>query len=322
MPKYIGQPCTSCKDVFKPDDDVVVCPECGSPYHRECYLKEGRCINTALHELGKEWEPTSLSSGIHETAAHEKVCGNCGCKNDGKSFYCTNCGSPLSGEYPEKRTQINENGGFQGGPFGSDAGRMSYGVPPFINISAISADAEVDENTVGEYSDYVGMKSYYYIPKFMRFAKSGSKLSINFAALFFPHLWLAYRKMPVYGALVWLISMLTSLPAYLLNMSHMGFEIAAVGKSWFMPLLALCYVLNYVVNIICAVFGNLIYYRKAKADIAKIKSEKTSSDEAKPEIKMRGGVSLAYVFILIGLTFVVSMAMAMMTLSVGSPAAV
>ena len=50
MANYTGK-CFSCGEVFKDGDDIVVCPECGTPYHRECYLKEGKCINDACMKV-------------------------------------------------------------------------------------------------------------------------------------------------------------------------------------------------------------------------------------------------------------------------------
>ncbi|MBQ3919840.1 MAG: hypothetical protein II695_09210, partial [Oscillospiraceae bacterium] len=32
---YTGHKCMVCGKVFTDDDDVVVCVECGTPYHRE-----------------------------------------------------------------------------------------------------------------------------------------------------------------------------------------------------------------------------------------------------------------------------------------------
>lgn len=34
---YRGQHCPICGKEFCDGDDIVVCPECGTPYHRECY---------------------------------------------------------------------------------------------------------------------------------------------------------------------------------------------------------------------------------------------------------------------------------------------
>ena len=37
MPVYENQPCIVCGDLFKPEDYMVSCPECVTPYHRACW---------------------------------------------------------------------------------------------------------------------------------------------------------------------------------------------------------------------------------------------------------------------------------------------
>ena len=36
MPKYYGCPCEGCGKPLTLQDDIVVCPDCGAPYHRVC----------------------------------------------------------------------------------------------------------------------------------------------------------------------------------------------------------------------------------------------------------------------------------------------
>ena len=57
MNKFAGSKCIVCEKEFKEDDDIVICPDCGTPYHRECYAKNGKCINDELHQNGGEWQP-------------------------------------------------------------------------------------------------------------------------------------------------------------------------------------------------------------------------------------------------------------------------
>lgn len=52
---FTGSKCIICENEFNDNDDIVVCPECGTPYHRECYQKEGKCVNVRLHDQGKSW---------------------------------------------------------------------------------------------------------------------------------------------------------------------------------------------------------------------------------------------------------------------------
>ena len=39
-----GIPCPVGGKPFTKDDDIVVCPVCGAPYHRACYQEAGHCV--------------------------------------------------------------------------------------------------------------------------------------------------------------------------------------------------------------------------------------------------------------------------------------
>ena len=89
MADYINEKCISCGKEFTKDDDVVVCPECGTPYHRGCYEKEGKCINNELHEKHSVWKPE-----VKEHEETEKiVCKNCGAENPKEALFCNKCGT-------------------------------------------------------------------------------------------------------------------------------------------------------------------------------------------------------------------------------------
>ena len=316
MPKYIGQPCTSCRSVFKEGDDIVVCPVCGSPYHRDCYANEGKCVNTILHEAGRDWEPeadAAFSAG--SSAEAEKVCPNCGTKNPAGNLFCLNCGSSLSqSERAEEKTD-NPGGSFRNAQNGSP-----YGLPPFVNVSTVAADSDVDGNTVGDYSKYVGSKFFYYIPKFMRFAKTKSKLSLNFSAFFFPYLWFAYRKMPAYAIVLWLVNTVAAIPAIAMYSSEMlGITIPFLETTGFIVLYNILYILDRVLRILCAAFGNYLYYKKAKADICRIKENFTEETSRSNEIAAAGGVSMAGIWIFVGLTFAVSMVISAVLAPIAAP---
>ena len=96
MADYKGAKCISCGQVFKDGDDIVVCPECGTPYHRECYEKEGKCINTELHANGGSWHSdVKAADGYVHTGDGKVICPVCGGENDERAPFCTRCGHPL-----------------------------------------------------------------------------------------------------------------------------------------------------------------------------------------------------------------------------------
>lgn len=90
---YIGNICRGCNKVFTQDDDIVVCPECGTPQHRECYEKENRCVNYENHAEGLVWQ----SEIKHEPEKKEEkkaemlTCPNCGHQNPPGATVCENC---------------------------------------------------------------------------------------------------------------------------------------------------------------------------------------------------------------------------------------
>ncbi len=46
---YTNYKCPVCNNQFTEEDDIVVCPECGTPHHRECYVQNGECTNADKH---------------------------------------------------------------------------------------------------------------------------------------------------------------------------------------------------------------------------------------------------------------------------------
>ena len=46
---YDNEKCPVCSKPFEKGDDIVTCPECGTPHHRECYNELGGCKNRSLH---------------------------------------------------------------------------------------------------------------------------------------------------------------------------------------------------------------------------------------------------------------------------------
>ncbi len=55
MPFYENEKCPVCGEMFKEDDDIVICPYCATPHHRECYHSVGHCINQDKHADGFEY---------------------------------------------------------------------------------------------------------------------------------------------------------------------------------------------------------------------------------------------------------------------------
>ena len=72
MHSFYGSQCPYCKKNFAEGDDIVVCPECGTPHHRECYKEHSACANEAHHAENFEWKPAfAPAPGVRHEHVHE-----------------------------------------------------------------------------------------------------------------------------------------------------------------------------------------------------------------------------------------------------------
>ncbi len=95
---YYNEICQGCGRKISEGEDIVVCPECGTPQHRECYEKENKCVNEHLHAENYEWKPKHSAEPDVKPTVHahsHRVCSFCGYKNDDEATYCENCGQPF-----------------------------------------------------------------------------------------------------------------------------------------------------------------------------------------------------------------------------------
>jgi len=87
---YFGYKCQVCDNEFVKGDDIVVCPECGTPHHRECYNSLGHCVNESKHskeyDYIKDIETQKEESANTDVDSELIICKVCGAKNPSDSF--------------------------------------------------------------------------------------------------------------------------------------------------------------------------------------------------------------------------------------------
>lgn len=317
MAKYDGIKCISCGEIFKDGDDVVVCPECGTPYHRECYLKEGSCINTELHEKNESWSAFSEENNDGQGNSDEPIrCIRCGETNPPDGIFCTKCGTPLTHQSGEERpfnVPPQYNNGNQFGQNGNPYTQNSNGNFGNYRQMTFDQDSDIDGVKLGDYTKYVGRNPLIILSNFIRFGRFGGKASINIGALFFPQFYFFYRKMPAIGSLFMLLSIIFAIPSiiYTGQTGVMGTILLNthfdVSSNAFNTLYNVSNLLSMVLRCFAAVFANYIYYKSARKNILKIRSAYSDGDSesVSKEITARGGVS----FPALGLAFIVYLAL-------------
>ncbi len=261
--KIEGQSCPVCRSYLFSEDDVVFCPTCGAPHHRDCYNFIGHCGLEEFHGTEQQYDRAQYQKA-EQTKESEKaedentiVCQNCLHKLEEDSPVCPYCGRP---RLPQGFRTINID--FLGG------------VPKNYDIG--------EGVTAGEVREFVAVNTQRYIPKFAKLNKQ-NKLSWNWMAFFFPEGWFFSRKMYKLG--IFIITLLVSaqiflapvikflngvvLPDYTSYGMYLVENINTLGK-WPIILMVVSMILTLSVRIISAVFGDYIYKNYTIEKIKKI----------------------------------------------------
>lgn len=317
MSLYIGTRCMICSEKFTSEDDVVVCPECGTPYHRACYEKEGKCVNTALHACGGSWTPSYDVGGTDGSENRAVICRFCGNTNPPLTLFCRRCGMPTANignesDFAEQTlggVNINDspdaynrsaNGGIQINPF-----LINFSDP----LCGFNPDEELDGVKISELGDFVGTNTHYYLPIFKRFKVSPRPLSWNFCSMLFPELYFAYRKMPLIALAAAAVRLISQLPQYIVILSRTGgfgrlSEMSAevnVESGAFHGFLMICSMILYAFMFTAGLFGNKLYYSSAVRKIKKAKASRQGA-ELRAEIIKKGGTSALWLTLFICIT--------------------
>lgn len=305
---YLNQKCSHCEKLFTKDDDVVVCPICGTPQHRECYEENNQCINHDKHAEGYVWsaEDTTQNSSANSGSAPDSViCSNCGTKNSGDSFFCKHCSAPLGTQTP------NTSSGFTGYGYQNNQG-MPFGATPFkINEN----DEIAPDVKIAEAQKYVKSNSLFFSLIFKRI-HDHNKSRFNFAAFLFSGGWFLYRKQYLLGTILTVLFAVFTIgynllytPVYNMleyyniitdtSVSYDQISALSTEQLGIVSLLGFLYFGRFVLMIISGFIANRCYYKHVVKKVKLAKKSFSSETEVKEHLSKTGGVNMILGYILL-----------------------
>ena len=289
-----GVSCVRCHAYLFPEDDIVYCPICGAPHHRECYNQLGHCALEEFHGTDRQYD--KVKAREEEQAAAEMpntgenaegliTCQMCHEKYDFALNACPTCGAP----------NIAKAGG------------------SFVNfdfLGGVPADYDIGDGiTADEAKRFVAANTPRYIPKFA-VLNAKNKLSWNWLAFLFPCGWMLSRKMYKNGVVAGLLTVISSLfyLPFMNAINNLGTtpgetqaqimqsiyeHLPKMGAAVIAALLA-GFVLNIAVRILSALFGDYLYKQYA---ISSIKTIRAESEDMDYDYRKKGGVNI-FLFLL------------------------
>lgn len=329
MADYTGIRCPICNEPFKPEDDIVVCPYCGAPYHRSCFDVEGKCVYQDKHGVDDfKWEnPESASKPGGDAAAPAgeesyKICPRCSHRNNYNALFCDNCGfafsekespegQPVQGQIPFARTAI-----------------------PFIfdPLGGVDPNENYDGITASEMGKYVKVSAQYYLPEFKKI-KDKKPSRFNFAAFIFSGGWLLYRKQYAWGTVLSLVLAVVLVASTVLdllfneailsqamansgvtnsasglssllnaqNLQNISAQISALPthRQVFFYLPVVLYFIQFVMMIVVGLNANRMYMKHCIKTIKKIRAKGLTTQNFEKELDSSGGVNTALAMVLL-----------------------
>ena len=273
MSRYIDEICGGCGLPIKESDDIVVCPECATPQHRECYDKNHACVNEEKHGEDFVWQAQNKPKEQPEEKPSEPT--NKAEDNKKQSIVKSITDFVESDDGEELLSEGDRN-------------QIERVLEERSKIVAPGMTPEQEQemilgHPIKKVMTLVSEKALYYLNKF-RAMESGEKFTWNWAAFLFSPFWFFYRKMYKTGIIFLTIrtciSILLSGPLTNIASIYSTLDYESVSSiteeamreliDKIMPNLIPIYIggaAMVVLAIISGIIGNKLYMRKVKSTL-------------------------------------------------------
>lgn len=336
---YYNHHCPVCDKTFDKDSDIVVCPECGAPHHRECYELEMRCHFQDKHKDGFDYK-TEYEAQTAKAESDRVTCRMCGAEIEKGSKFCNQCGTATDEyvSYDRHKEEADTQSGAPYSPPPQGEIPQGEGQPPFTTFAfdpmgGLKAEDEIGDGvTVGECAKFVKNNTPFYSRLFYQMHKTG-RGRFSFVGFLFSGGWLLYRKMYKLGAVITALmavliiaqlyistfysDLLIQLNEVVSSVSPFYASESSITPEMFLQgldtediiVLAISYftgVGQIALRVLCGIFGNKWYRKHCIKKITEIKTKADSKETADTQLQTKGGVNNALAMSLIFSYFLLS----------------
>lgn len=319
MNEYLDKCCEECGKKFSEEDDIAVCPECGTPIHRACWT--GRCPNEDKHSQGYNWKAENKADGVKS----EKRCSICGGEDNGDIIYCRECGVPMhkacysrTGRCPNNHRERNEYDEEY-----SESGEFFGGGPNVISFSSFEEFIDglekkpVRDSRTGEELTCYGVrqkelinflgKRHISTPRlvtlFLKMANSGKKISFNFFAGILMPFYQFYQRVTGPAVILLLVNFILSLPYTVYQFrylnQYMSGSTEPILTAEYDSLLSMFSVISFIIEVAIMLFWDFFYMKWSINKILNMRDEYAghSEEEYMEALQKAGAPKWAGVFV-------------------------
>lgn len=275
---YENNKCPVCGELFVQGDDIVVCPECGTPHHRECYKSSGKCANKDKHGTDFIYERNNAKNEkLKITDSVQDLLLNADALNSASREFKNG----QNADYPKTQSKA----------ISSEAQSAAE--------KAQMNEAVIDDVKVSDVQTVVGIN----YPRFVKRFSKKRKLGWNWGAFFFGPYYFMFRKMYLESAVFLAIPLCVNMIINFLfssaveKLADISVELSKTAldaektsqfiktaleapenrEVWKVVLLTL--VISFVIRIVSAVIADLLYKKKV-VKIIKTVDEKVNMGES------------------------------------------
>lgn len=325
MINYIGVRCPVCNKKFVSSDDIVVCPVCGAPHHRDCYASKNACAFAADHLSGKVWNPPAPPQSPRQPENPAvSTCSRCGAGNPPGYVFCQVCGTMLSDSRQHAQSDLSQ-------PIWAGYGAQSKANPISLAYGGLSPDDEIHGESVRDIALYVGQSTAYYLPRFKEIANGNRTVAFNLAALIFNFLYFFNRKLYKLGASLLALYIISLIPQFFYAQEMLpkilemyGIATALVfneaAANHYLSVCRIAQMIHMVIGIILAFCANRFYFDKAIEDVRRIRENhggQNNRSGLEADLAGAGGTNMTAVLIIAGVLLAVTFTLSFVIVFMG-----